>query len=415
MASLRPTKPLRGDAVMSWIRIAACAAAALFASYASAQPLEGAPVGAFGKPVTASSGPTIPSARKAPHARIGAPAPASKFRKALEGAQSQPASATRGAAEAELYRKAAPSVVLIVTDKGLGSGALISADGQIVTNHHVVRGAKQIGVVFKPAIEGARPGPTDVKRGELVKVDEVADLALIKVDAIPPGVGPLKLGDSGALQVGADVNAIGHPTGETWTYTRGVVSQIRRAYEWQAGDPIHHEATVIQTQTPINPGNSGGPLLNVAGEIVGLNSFSGEGEGLNYAVSSEDVKTFLARSHDRRPVQNAAQESDKCEWKTVRSESSAKPKGVLDYVDTDCDGEVDSQIFTPANKRDPGVFMTSEDEESHGQIDTLYFDQGRDGTVDWVLYDTDHNGKPDLRGDFRNGEDEPYRWEKIPE
>ena len=401
---------------MSWIRIAACAATALFASYASAQTLEGAPEGALGAPVTESRGVAAPTSAKAPRVGLGEKSPAAKFRKALEGVSSQGASATRGAAETELYRKAAPSVVLIITDKGLGSGALVTADGQIVTNNHVVQGSKQIGVIFKPAVEGAALQPADVRRAEVVKVDEVADLALIKVATVPAGVIPLQLGDSSALQVGADVNAIGHPTGEAWTYTRGVVSQIRRAYEWSGGDPVRHEVTVIQTQTPLNPGNSGGPLLDAKGEIVGVNSFIGEGEGLNYAVSVEDVKSFLARAHDRKSVQNVAQPAaDKCDWKVLKTETVAKPKGVLDYVDTDCDGEADTQVLTPSNKRDPQILMTSEDEESHGQIDTMYFDLGRDGTIDWAYFDTDHNGKPDMRGDYRNGEDEPYRWEKIAE
>ena len=396
---------------MSWIRIAAFAAAALSASYASAQTLEGA----FGTPAGQSRGPAAPTAAKAPNARVGAKTPAATFRRALERLQPETASATRGAADVELYRKASPSIVLIITDKAFGSGALISADGQIVTNLHVVRGAKQVGVVFKPAVEGLKPQPADLRRAEVVKVDEVADLALLKVDAVPAGVAPLKLGDSSALQVGADVHAIGHPTGEAWTYTRGIVSQIRRAYEWSAGDPVRHEATVIQTQTPLNPGNSGGPLLDGNGAIVGVNSFTGEGEGLNYAVSVEDVKTFLARSHDRRTAQNVTEAAAECEWKVVKSEAWKDPKGQADYVDTDCDGQDDATVFTPANKREPQWIMRSEDEESKGEIDTIYFDQGRDGSVDWVLYDTDHNGKPDMRGDYRKGEDEPYRWEKIAE
>lgn len=393
---------------MKWFQVAAGALAAVCAatSYAQAGSLE-----AFlGQPVGQSRGPTVTSARS-PQISAVSRKPAAAFGQALGKLQAEPAAATRGAADAEIYRRAAPSVVLIVTDQGLGSGALISADGQIITNHHVIEGAKQIGVIFKPALEGAAPGKADVRKAEVLKLDEVADLALIKVEAVPTGVTPLKLGDSNQLQVGADVHAIGHPTGHTWTYTRGIVSQIRRAYEWKFDGKVEHEATVIQTQTPINPGNSGGPLLDGQGAIVGVNSFIGDGEGLNYAVSVEDVKTFLARTRDR--VATVAAAAAPCEWKTIRSETWSDPKGVADLLDTDCDGEIDATAFTPARKRDPAVLMTSEQPESKGEIDTMYFDANRDGEVDWAVFDTDHDGKFDLRGDYRKGEDEPYRWEKI--
>jgi S1-C subfamily serine protease len=77
---------------------------------------------------------------------------------------------------------------------------------------------------------------------------------------------------------------IGHPTGEAWSYTTGVISQYRQNYEWQAeGNSIRHRADIIQTQTPINPGNSGGPLLSDSSNLIGVNSFKSGGEGLNFA------------------------------------------------------------------------------------------------------------------------------------
>lgn len=394
---------------MKWFQVAAGALAAVCAttSYAEAESLEAL----LGQPVAQSRGSTVAGAAGAPVLTAVTRARASQFAKVLGAVQAEPAAATRGAADAQIYRRAAPSVVLVVTDQGVGSGALITGDGQILTNHHVVEGAKQIGVVFKPALEGAAIGKADLRRAEVLKVDEVTDLALIKVEVVPAGVAPLKLGDSNQLQVGADVHAIGHPTGHTWTYTRGIVSQIRRAYEWRFDGETRHEATVIQTQTPINPGNSGGPLLDAQGAIVGVNSFVGDGEGLNYAVSVEDVKTFLARSRDRVATPEPAAAA--CEWKTIRSEDWREPKGVADLLDTDCDGEIDATAFTPARKRDPAVLMTSEQPQSKGQIDTMYFDANRDGEADWAVFDTDADGEFDIRGDYRKGEAEPYRWEKI--
>jgi len=105
--------------------------------------------------------------------------------------------------------------------------------------------------------------------------------------------------------------------------------------------------------------------------------------------------------------------AEPCEWKTIRSEDWRDPKGVADLLDTDCDGEIDATAFTPARKRDPAVLMTSEQPQSKGEIDTMYFDADRDGEADWAVFDTDSDGKFDIRGEYRKGEAEPYRWERI--
>jgi S1-C subfamily serine protease len=394
---------------MKWLGSAFGLAAALLASYAWAAPLEAG----LGSPVETGRG----VARAAPRVAAGlveglsASGAVSRYAKTLGRLEPDAQAATRGAAESRIYQRAAPAVVLVVTKDALGSGALIGADGKIVTNLHVVGDASEVGVVFKPAMEGATFGKADVRRARVLRRDEVADLALIQVEAVPAGVTPLAIGNSTTLQVGADVHAIGHPTGEAWTYTRGIVSQIRRAYGWQTEDKIPHEATVIQTQTPINPGNSGGPLLDDQMTLVGINSFSSEGEGLNFAVSAEDVKSFLARQDDRVTRQAAAETA--CDSPAVDERPSKKPKGTRFLLDTDCDGEGDSILIVPDSKREPIVLFS--DDDGDGKYDTMIFDDGHDGEPDTALYDTDGNGKPDTRGDFRKGESEPYRWEKIKE
>jgi S1-C subfamily serine protease len=91
--------------------------------------------------------------------------------------------------------------------------------------------------------------------------------------------------------VGTKPGGIGHPNGENWTYTKGIVSSVRPDYEW-----LTHRATVIQTQTPINPGNSGGPLLSDDGKIVGVNSFGDKGaEGLNFAIARKGDNLFFKK------------------------------------------------------------------------------------------------------------------------
>src|SRR4051812_49126929 len=104
---------------------------------------------------------------------------------------------------------------------------------------------------------GTRPA----MEAKLIKYDEIADLALIQMQPTPAGLNPLRLADSNSVEVGSSVHAIGHPNGEYWTYTQGIVSQVRHGYQWTDGK-LAHKATVVQTQTPINPGNSGGPLLD---------------------------------------------------------------------------------------------------------------------------------------------------------
>jgi hypothetical protein len=164
----------------------------------------------------------------------------------------------------------------------------------ILTNWHVVKDATQLAVVFKP-VTGIDVRDDLAVASTIATFDQVADLALLTVAAMPAYVSPLPLARPTSLEVGQDVHAIGHPDGQVWTYTTGTISQIRPRYKWNSvGDTFSHQATVIQTQTAINVGNSGGPLLNDRGELVGINAFrSVGGEGLNYAIAIDTLKEFL--------------------------------------------------------------------------------------------------------------------------
>ena len=333
-----------------------------------------------------------------------------RYGQALARLQAAPAAVTRGARDTEIYRAAADAVVLIVTDEALGSGVLVSADGKIVTNLHVVGDSDEVGVVFKPALEGAEISEADVRRGKVLRRDEVADLALVQVADVPARAKPLTIAPASTVQVGSDVHAIGHPTGEGWTYTRGIVSQIRRDYDWSAEDRIRHHATVIQTQTPINPGNSGGPLIDDNLRVVGINSFKGEGEGLNFAVSAEDVNAFLARRSDRL-VAAADKPAAACEDQTLDERASDDPKGMKYVMDGDCDGVADYLLVIPDD--DAQAIMVMYDDDADGRLDSAIFDQDRDGEPDDSLYDTDGDGKFDLEGRYRPGESDPYLYERI--
>jgi 2-alkenal reductase len=188
----------------------------------------------------------------------------------------------------ETVKKVAPAVVTVRNradqGQGSGSGVIISEDGYIVTNNHVVEGASALSVIFA---DGSR------KEAELVGTDPLTDIAVIKVEGDVPAVAPV--GDSEALEPGEQVLAIGSPLGNFRnTVTAGIVSAVNRSV------PGSQMEGLIQTDAAINSGNSGGPLVNLRGEVVGINtlvvrgdSFSGSAapvEGLGFSVPSSTFR-----------------------------------------------------------------------------------------------------------------------------
>ena len=201
-------------------------------------------------------------------------------------AAAQPAVATgrrpaRALSINDVYRHAAPGVVQVTSttivnlpadpffgdlfpqqqrQQSLGSGFVIDKAGHIVTNFHVVDGAKQVRVSFS---NGAS------MKAAVVGTDASSDLAVLKIDASSRALTPLPLGNSDDMEVGDPVVAIGNPFGLDRTVTAGIVSAIQRAITAPNGYTIDH---IIQTDAAINHGNSGGPLLNNRGEVIGVNS-----------------------------------------------------------------------------------------------------------------------------------------------
>ncbi|NJL88706.1 MAG: PDZ domain-containing protein [Coleofasciculaceae cyanobacterium SM2_1_6] len=162
-------------------------------------------------------------------------------------------------------------------ERGTGSGLIISGDGRLVTNAHVVAGADRVRVTLKD-------GRTF--DGEVVGADEVTDLAVVKIDAY--GLPRAALGKSEALTPGEWAIAIGNPLGLDNTVTIGIISALGRSSS-QVGVP-DKRVSFIQTDAAINPGNSGGPLLNAKGEVVGINTAIRAGaQGLGFAIPMETV------------------------------------------------------------------------------------------------------------------------------
>jgi len=208
---------------------------------------------------------------------------------------------TRGDLGISLYRESARAVVLVLTPNGLGSGTLIDESAHVLTNWHVVAGNPTVTVVFKPQ-NGNDLKKELTRTATVVRTDKNADLAILKILSPPRSFTTMSLSTGSAPEVGQDVFAIGHPRGEVWTFTKGIISQIRPDYEWGDSTATHH-ATVIQTQTPINPGNSGGPLFDAQGRLIGVNSFvRPDSPGLNYAVAIDTVQRFLQHGAADVPV-----------------------------------------------------------------------------------------------------------------
>ena len=332
----------------------------------------------------------------------------------LKGLKPDAPSTTRSLLDQRIYKQASPSVVLIASDEGSGSGAVINSTGLIITNYHVVGDGNNVSVAFKPTIEGAAISNRKIYQGTVIKRDQIADLALVKVDMLPVGTPVLKLGTINNTAVGQDVFAIGHPLGEEWSYTRGVISQIRRDYSWQYEEDVFHKADVIQTQTPINPGNSGGPLLDESLHILGLNTFDIGAENMNYAVSSDDIIKFLDRAGDRflvspSPKSKPAVATD-CQFNVLGEEHVSDPEnGMLTSIDSSCSGKTDLAVFTPDVAGKPAIWFVSDPDT--GKITIIGFDPTRDGNITYALIDSEGTGKPNLIAYYNKGEFP--RWSRI--
>ena len=334
--------------------------------------------------------------------------------------QPEPPLRLRGAREIELYRRLVPSVALIVAGDREGSASLIamkslvatSRSGMLLTNAHVVGDAKEVAVVFKPQKEGEKIGRAHAIRGRVRKIDPVRDLALVEVESVPSHAITIPFGSMSEVQVGADVHAIGHPEGQTWTYTKGLISQVRPGYEWR-----HHKVDVIQTQTPINPGNSGGPLISDGGKLIGVNFFKQQGEGLNFAVAISDVERFLKAAQDgaydppSAVAAAAAGPAKPCEPKVAYEGRNKENNALIRTVDMDCSGKVNAALIVPDDKSKPVEFLM--DTNKDGKNDAWFFDNDRDGKWDISYWDTDFDGKPDLVGHHPDGELKPTRMEKY--
>ena len=190
-----------------------------------------------------------------------------------------------------VYKTVIPSVVQIEvnsfrTNAGYGTGFIWDRDGHIVTNFHVVQNAQDITVTFADGYE---------YEAEVIASDIDADLALLTFTELVPNLKPVSVGNSSAIYPGQFTIALGNPFGEAFTMTTGIVSAVDRLIA--TGFTDYKIPAVIQTDAAINPGNSGGPLVNIQGEVIGINTQIKSGirqnSGVGFAVPIDLVKKVV--------------------------------------------------------------------------------------------------------------------------
>ena len=216
---------------------------------------------------------------------------------ALTEADAQPAFTPQEQNNIAVYKRVLPSVVNVtssalafdffygvVPQQGQGSGFILSKDGQILTNYHVIQDAQKVEVTLSDKHKYA---------AQIILQDQAHDVALLQIKAA--NLTPAVLSQSRGLEVGQTVYAIGNPFGLNGTMTTGIISSIRSVRE-PGGVPIEN---AIQTDAAINPGNSGGPLLNAHGDVIGMNTLiasngAEQSSGIGFAIPVDTIKALLS-------------------------------------------------------------------------------------------------------------------------
>ena len=318
---------------------------------------------------------------------------------------------------AKVFRMAADSVVLVRSLRGRGTGTIISG-GQILTNWHVIKDSRSVFVYFKP------PNFGDLKtaerhRASVIKFDARRDLALLQLQYVPQNISVLKFGKLKDIEIGMNVHAIGHPEGNNWSYTMGVVSQIRPNYPW-SDKKYKFRADVIQTQTPINPGNSGGPLLTDNVKLIGINAFGRpESDGLNFSIALPTLLKFIRAKHAHILPEK------KNEKKKINRLMSFFAL-IGEPYDRNRNGRVEEVRIDMNRNEKLDTIVIDKDED--GYADLMLLDRNENKILERVihwkkiggrvyghhLYDTNEDGKWDKQGWDYDLDGNPDKVERIP-
>ena len=337
----------------------------------------------------------------------------------------------KGAPE-DIYTDYAKSVVFIGNTKKntSGSGFIVNHNGKkIITNWHVVEGSKNVRVWLKPkdlVAEQYMLDNLDSYKARVVKIDREKDLALLEVVKLPNDIKPVTLGNFNDVKIGETVFAIGHPSDLIWTFSVGMVSQLRPNYKWKYRNS-NHFADVIQTDASINPGNSGGPLFNKNKKLVGVNTFTKEGENLNFAISVNNMIEFLKKPEKKIKKNKYIQKKKKePTWITKKNKKAKKnsidkkypdaekrdmnKNGITDvwFIDENKNGKIDAAVID--QNEDGIVEVVAFDENENNNFEIFLFDDDLDGNADRAEIDEDDNGTADIMAyDY----DQDGKWDKY--
>ena len=309
----------------------------------------------------------------------------------------------------DIYNDYSSSVVYVGNRKnnkiyGVGSGFVINHEGKlkIITNWHVIDGADSLSVWIKPSKmvdEDYLITEVESYSAKIININKTKDLALLEVERLPLNIKPVSYGKFNKIRPGQNSFAIGHPEGLLWTFTSGMISQVRPDYVWRYKGS-RHKANVIQTQAAINPGNSGGPLFNKNKELIGVNTFTSEGENLNFAIAVDDVIDFINEKPKliKKKKSKYIQKKDKGNTWIKKKEKKSSDKGSIDLsdareVDINNNGVIDAWLVDENNNNIYEVAYGDEDE--NGIIEIVAIDKNEDGNFEIILIDTNNNGNAD--------------------
>lgn len=335
-----------------------------------------------------------------------------------------------------VYAKIASSVILISckTTKGQssGTGSIISTNGLVLTNVHVVEGSTGCVGILKPAGFGNINAETPMYPLKIIALDPTKDLALVQFQTPIPGLKPIPIGQMSNIQIGQEVHAVGHPVGNYWTYTKGVISQVR--LQERGIPPL--VADQVQTQTPISSGNSGGPLVNNDGYLIGVNTWvRRDAQNINFAVAVSEVIGFIQRAKKGENKPSPIQENpvalnpapsnpapsnpappnsgSSCKSRIIREEASQKTPGKVIRLDLGCTGKENAAMLIPHDSsRERILYISTKPPAIGGKIyfDIRYYIDQKTGKFTRSWYDVDRDGRPDYIGAHKTGGIEPTAY-----